>query len=920
MTTIDLTTLTATQGFTIKGDATGDQAAISVSSAGDFNGDGIDDFLVGAQFNDDGGTDSGSAYVIFGNANGLGDVDLSALSPDQGIELKNVVGPDHAGASVSSAGDINGDGFADLIVGAPFSDVGPNGGNGGAAYVILGSADTADINLTNATTTNTFIVRGAAGGDLAGTSVSSAGDINGDGFDDYIIGARLDGDGGTRAGKSYVLFGKAEGLSSIDLNTLSSTDGFSIQGAAAEAQSGTSVSSAGDINGDGFADIIVGSPLAKEGSTSNVGAAFVLFGKATGFANIDLASLSSTDGFTIHGDASGDLAGTSAASAGDVNGDRFTDMIVGAPSNDAGGNGAGAAYVLFGKAGGFGDVDLTSLSASDGFKIQGAAASDAAGTSVSSAGDVNGDGFNDVIIGTPGNGDGPGKAYVVFGKADGLADIDLASLSDDDGFAIQGKANGDKTGTSVSTAGDVNGDSIGDLIVGAPFGDDSETDSGEAYVIFGTRPSEAVTRIGSAASQAIFGGDFDDSLSGLGGNDTLNGGAGDDTLIGGTGDDTYVVDSAADVVTENVAEGTDTVKASLSFTLGDNVENLVLSGSGKLSGNGNALDNEITGNAGNNVLDGLDGKDTLLGGLGNDTLDGGRGADHMEGGAGNDVYVVDNRLDEVIENKDGGTDLVRSSVDFSLAGRAIERLTLTGNGNIEATGNGLDNILTGNLGNNDLDGGKGADRMSGGAGNDTYLVDNASDSVIEKTGGGNDLVKASVSFSFGGQAIEKLILTGKASIDGAGNGLDNAITGNAGRNVLEGLGGNDRLDGGDGNDHLFGGSGGDHLLGGAGRDTFVFNAVADSTIAKNGRDTIGDFSHAQHDHIDLSAIDAEVGKGNQDFHFIADAVFSGTAGELRFTQSHGDTIVQGDVNGDGKADFAITVESVTHLIAGDFVL
>jgi len=194
------------------------------------------------------------------------------------------------------------------------------------------------------------------------------------------------------------------------------------------------------------------------------------------------------------------------------------------------------------------------------------------------------------------------------------------------------------------------------------------------------------TLIGNAAANILTGGT---------GDDTLNGGAGIDTMIGGEGNDTYIVDNIADIVTEDSNEGTDLVKASVSYTLGANIENLELTGAAAINGTGNGLDNVIKGNAGNNVLDG------------------GAGADRMEGGKGNDTYIVDDEDDEVIEAANGGTDLVKASVDYELTD-FVENLTLTGNDHINGTGNALANTITGNAGNNILDGGDGVDKLIGG--------------------------------------------------------------------------------------------------------------------------------------------------------------------------------------------------------------
>ena len=259
-----------------------------------------------------------------------------------------------------------------------------------------------------------------------------------------------------------------------------------------------------------------------------------------------------------------------------------------------------------------------------------------------------------------------------------------------------------------------------------------------------------------------------------------------------------------------MGQGTDTVRAAISYVLTANVENLVLTGSANLSGTGNSLANTLSGNGGNNCLDG------------------GAGADHLYGGAGNDVYYVDNSADVASEegtgagHDDGGLDLVYASASFVL-GAFIERLTLTGGDNLTGTGNGDANIITGNTGDNNLyglggddrlTGGAGIDHLYGGAGNDVYYVDNAGDVASEEstgTGhddGGLDVVYASVSYTLGA-FIERLVLTGSDSLTGTGNNSANTLTGNSGANSLYGLGGNDRLDGGAGADHLYGGAGDD---------------------------------------------------------------------------------------------------------------
>jgi trimeric autotransporter adhesin len=325
---------------------------------------------------------------------------------------------------------------------------------------------------------------------------------------------------------------------------------------------------------------------------------------------------------------------------------------------------------------------------------------------------------------------------------------------------------------------------------------------------------------GGAGDDVLLGGLGNDTLIGGIGNDSLDGGTGNDSMAGGVGDDNYVVNVSTDVVTELASEGVDAVKAGVTYTLGLNVENLTLTGTGVFSATGNTLDNVLTGNGSNNTLTGLAGNDTLDGGLGNDT---------MVGGVGNDTYVVNVTTDVVTEVANEGTDTVLSAVTLTLATN-LENLTLTGTANINATGNTVANVLTGNAGNNAINGGTGADTMIGGAGNDTYTVDNTLDVITELAGEGTDAVSSGVSYTLSAN-VENLTLTGTGTFTAAGNALDNLLIGNSGNNTLSGLAGNDTLDGGTGNDTM---------LGGAGNDTYVVNIATDvvTELANEGIDTI----------------------------------------------------------------------------------
>ncbi len=358
-------------------------------------------------------------------------------------------------------------------------------------------------------------------------------------------------------------------------------------------------------------------------------------------------------------------------------------------------------------------------------------------------------------------------------------------------------------------------------------------------------------------------------------------------MIGGTGDDTYVVD-ALDTITELAGEGVDTVRSAVTWTLGANLENLILlGGSAALNGTGNELDNQITGNTGKNLLDG------------------GIGADTLVGGAGNDTYVVDNVGDVITELSGQGTDIVRSSISWTL-GANLERLELTGTDAIDGFGNSLNNRLTGNSAANLLDGGTGNDTMVGGLGNDTYVVDSTTDVVTESSNQGADLVLSSVTWTLGSN-LENLTLTGASAINGTGNTLANLLRGNAAANTLSG---------GNGADTLIGGAGVDSLTGGSGADVFRFESAGDSGVGVGLRDIITDFVNGT-DKIDLSAIDANSGAaGKQDFVGIGTAAFS-AAGQVRYVFDGTNTIVQANTDSNfSTVEFEIQVQGNHPLPVG----
>lgn len=678
---------------------------------------------------------------------------LGSLNGPNGYRIAGGDAGDRVGSSIAGAGDVNGDGLDDYIIGAP--SAGPNGLQGaGEAFVVFGSAvNPTSLSLNTLNGTNGFRFGGVTYHDELGHDVKGAGDVNNDGFADLIIGAPgADPNDVAEAGVAYVVFGRASFPAAVDPSSLNGANGFRVDGIDENDRTGTSVSAAGDVNGDGFDDVIIGAPYAAPGGADGKGRAYVVFGGDTFEPSIELASLDGDDGFQINGVAAESYAGRIVSAAGDLNGDGYGDVLVTAGTYLAARSlDTGTAFVLFGGSLFSAKVNLSDLNGTNGFRLEGIAQGDNAGRSAAAAGDVNGDGRDDLIIGAPFAADNRGEAYVAFGQASFPAALNLNSLDGANGFRLVGAESQGEAGMAVGAA-DLNGDTLADVIVGASAaGAGSSRFAGKTYVVFGRKVFDEAVSLG--ALTADVGLQFDGEVAGdqsgqsIGAAGDLNGDGYDEFLIGAP-------NAGSGVNTNNGAayliQGGPTLGAPLPVTHPGTPNDDTMAGS--------AAADVMLGGRGHDTINGAGEDDAIKGGSGSDTLNGGPGGDRLVGGHGTDVVSYANSPAAVFINLFTGAASGGDAAGDYL--RSIEGVI----------GSGATDELIGDPGRNRLEGGGGDDDLHGGRGDDAFAFSPQS---------GADTIS---DFEPGAQSEDYLDLRGYAAVmsmddlDPQGQGADTLLT------------------------------------------------------------------------------------------------------------------------------------------------
>ena len=630
-----------------------------------------------------------------------------------------------------------------------------------------------------------------------------------DGVDDYnVYTATVGGETVTLKVDTDIQQASLYGNSSnnINLADLDGSNGFLIVGEDAGEQFGISVSDAGDVNGDGFDDIIVGASIA-----GNSGAAYVIFGKASGFSLVEdinaVATGDGTSGFQLLGENNGDQAGIAVSGAGDVNGDGFADVIVGAQTATGTASNTGAAYIVFGAASFTNAYALSALSSNgDGFTIDGTVANEGFGASVAAAGDIDGDGFDDVIIGAPGNSSQAGRAYILYGSGALGSDVSAAAL----GTEINGIDSQDDAGYRVDGVGDINDDGRDDVLITARHADglvNSGANNGEAYVLFGQDGGLSATvtlgdlqsgdgSLGFTITSSVAGVQLGSSAGGIG---DINGDGFADFAVSATLDSPDGITNAGSVfviygsgnsfaATLDV-QALDSGDGSTGFRLkgseiagGIGVE---ISGAGDVNGDG--FDDMLIDNRYSEPVGGTNTGGVYLVFGGNDNFGSDFTLAAMNGDEGVVLYGVDDN-DQVGRALSSAGDLNGDGFDDILIGaQDADGLTNTATNTGEAYvvfgrdftlsvdsigSNGAD-VLIGSSGDDTLTGLGGADVIHAGAGNDQVII---TDNLFKHLdgGGGQDTLFLDGAFNVDLTALASSAITGFEEID-MNNGLANIL-------------------------------------------------------------------------------------------------------------------------------------------------
>lgn len=763
------------------------------------------------------------------------------------------------------------------------------------------------------------VLRGDNGNDSLSGGLGADSMVGGAGDDTYIIDNIGDvvsesSSAGTadlvRSGISYTLGLNVENLTLTGTSSTNAT-GNSLANILIGNQA------ANILNGMGGTDTMIGG----EGDDSYV--VDNIDDVVTELDNEGLDSISSGVAYTLATNVenlvltgSGSVSGTGNSLNNTITGNSGVNVLIGGGGNDVLNGGAGADSLI----GGIGDDvytvdnagDILVEHADEGFDVVYSSATHSLANNIE----------NLVLTGTSsvnGTGNSFGNTLVGNTGANTLAGGDGSDLLDGSGGADRLIGGTGDDAYVVDHSGDVIVEVVGEGI--------DTVNSAVTFVL--ASEVENLTLVGTSASNGT-GNALSNLIIGNSAVNTLDGGLGVDTLAAGDGDDIYLVDNAADVITESIGGGIDTVRSAIEWTLAENVENLVLTGTSANSGYGNVSNNSLMGNSGVN---------TLVGGAGSDLLDGGVGADRLVGGSDNDIYVVDSVGDVVSENVNEGVDTVNSSVTYTLS-ENVENLTLTGTSAINANGNILDNILTGNSGVNTLDGGAGIDTLSGDIGNDVYIIADSGDVIVENSNAGTDAVLSSASYSLA-ENIENLTLTGAVDANGAGNSLNNVLIGNVGINTILGGEGNDTLDGGSAADSLIGGTGDDLYItdlsdvvvesADAGIDTIrsaqtyslgsnVENLVLTGSAAANGTGNL--LNNVITGNTGINTLDGGMGNDVLDGGSGADRLIGGVGDDSYFVDSTSDIVVEAAGEGADTVNSSVThtlsseVENLTLLGSG----